>query len=160
MKQEYYDYLLDTNICIYYINACWKKEEKWTSQEKLVFNEIKALKETANLYMSEATWGELVCGAEKSSNRERNLARYRTFKKVIPALSVDNENWELFAKIKATLQKKGKPMSDMDILIAATAKRYNLILVSSDADMKNLDYLKGELSIERENWIQKPSKGS
>ncbi len=45
-------------------------------------------------------------------------------------------------------------MSDMDTLIAATAKRYNLVLVSNDTGMKNMDFIKEELFIGRENWIQ------
>jgi predicted nucleic acid-binding protein len=43
-------------------------------------------------------------------------------------------------------------MADMDTISAATAKRYNLILATADADMKNLDYLKS-IAIARENWI-------
>ena len=48
-------------------------------------------------------------------------------------------------------RKIGKPISDMDILIAATAKRYNLILATNDSDFDNLDY-QSEIDIERENW--------
>jgi predicted nucleic acid-binding protein len=41
----------------------------------------------------------------------------------------------------------------MDIIIAATAKKYQLVLVTSDADMNNLDFLQSIL-IKRENWIK------
>ncbi|MCK5521729.1 MAG: hypothetical protein KAI83_01225 [Thiomargarita sp.] len=41
----------------------------------------------------------------------------------------------------------------MDILIAATAKRYNLVLATNDSDMDNLDFL-SETPIDRKNWIQ------
>jgi predicted nucleic acid-binding protein len=93
MKENYEGHLLDTNVCIAYINACAKERLKWTFEQKQVFE-----------------------------------------------------------KIKSELQKLGKPMADMDTIIAATAKRYNLILATADADMKNLDYLKS-IAIARENWI-------
>jgi len=38
--------------------------------------------------------------------------------------------WEVFVKIKAELSQIGRPIADMDLLIAATAKRYNLMLIS------------------------------
>jgi len=42
-------------------------------------------------------------------------------------------------------------MHPMDILIAATAKKYNLILVTNDSDFDNLDY-QSEIYIEKESW--------
>jgi len=153
MTEQYDGYLLDTNSCVYYLNTWRKKKIKWSPEEKLVFEIIERLKKDKTLYMSEATWGELVFGAEKSQNREKNLAKFRKFKEVVPALSVDGEVWEIFAKIKATLQRKGKSMDDMDILIAATAKKYNLVLVTNDADMDNLDYMT-EIYIAKENWAK------
>jgi predicted nucleic acid-binding protein len=58
-------------------------------------------------------------------------------------LSVDQEVWAIFGKI-------GKPISDMDMLIAATAKRYSLVLATNDSDLDNLDY-QSEIEIDREN---------
>jgi len=46
----------------------------------------------------------------------------------------------------------GKSIATMDLLIAATAKRYNLILALNDGDMKNLDFLV-ENCVERESWV-------
>jgi tRNA(fMet)-specific endonuclease VapC len=103
--------------------------------------------------MSEATLGELLFGAEKSQNQTKNLKRIEILKNVVSPLPVDQEVWEIFAKIKAELQKLGKPIDDMDILIAATAKKYKLVLVTSDADMNNLDFLQSIL-IKRENWTK------
>jgi predicted nucleic acid-binding protein len=66
-------------------------------------------------------------------------------------LSVDQEVWAIFGKIKAIQRKIGKPISDMDMLIAATAKRYSLVLETNDSDLDNLDY-QSEIEIDRENW--------
>jgi predicted nucleic acid-binding protein len=153
MKDSDNEYLLDTNVCIAYINACAKQESKWNLEQRQVFEKIESIKISLTLCMSEATLGELLFGAEKSQNTAKNLKRIEIFQSVVSALPVDVEVWQLFGQIKAELQKLGKPMADMDTIIAATAKRYNLILATADADMKNLDYLKS-LTITRENWIK------
>jgi tRNA(fMet)-specific endonuclease VapC len=154
MKDSDNEYLLDTNVCIAYINACAKQESKWTLEQKQVFQKIESIKTSITLCMSEATLGELLFGAEKSQNTAKNLKRIEIFQSVVSALPVDVEVWQFFGQIKAELQKLGKPMADMDTIIAATAKRYNLILATADADMDNLDHLKS-LTIARENWIKK-----
>ena len=44
-------------------------------------------------------------------------------------------------------------MPDIDLLIASTAKRYRLVLVTNDKHMALLDCL-SELFVERNNWAQ------
>ena len=44
---------------------------------------------------------------------------------------LDLEVWEIFGQIKAELQKLGKPIDDMDILIAATAKNISWCLLAT-----------------------------
>jgi len=143
--------LLDTNVCIIYMNARARAEKKRTLVQKQVFDKFESIKGNVTLCMSEATLGELLFGAEKSQNQAKNLKRIEILKNVVSPLPVDQEVWEIFGKIKAELQKLGKSMDDMDILIAATAKKYQLVLVTSDADMNNLDFLQS-ISIKRENW--------
>jgi len=46
----------------------------------------------------------------------------------------------------------GKPIADMDLLIAATAKRYALVLATNDSNLDNLDFLT-KTTIDRENWV-------
>ncbi|MDM8562497.1 type II toxin-antitoxin system VapC family toxin [Candidatus Marithioploca araucensis] len=147
------EYLLDTNNCVYYLNAWRKKKEKWSPEEKQVFETIEAIKKDTTLYMSEATFGELIFGAEKSQNKTKNLERVEIFREGVPSLTVDQEVWKIFGKIKAELSQVGRIIPDMDILIAATAKRYNLVLATNDSDMDNLDFL-SETPIDRKNWIQ------
>jgi predicted nucleic acid-binding protein len=135
------------------MNACAKAEKRrtLTLKQQQVLEKFKSIKGKATLCMSEATLGELLFGVEKSQNQTKNLKRIEILKNVVSPLPVDQEVWEFFGK--AELQKFGKPVDDMDILIAATAKKYELVLVSSDADMDNLDFLQSIL-IKRENWIK------
>jgi len=55
--------------------------------------------------------------------------------------------------MKAELSRFGRSIEDMDLLIAATAKRYDLMLTSNDTDMDNLDFLVKN-RVERESWAQ------
>ncbi|MGK5095113.1 PIN domain-containing protein [Deltaproteobacteria bacterium TL4] len=99
------------------------------------------------VYFSEATWGELIFGAERSQKRESNLLRIRLFQKAVPSVSIDQEIWSIFGQTKALLSLQGKVVPDMDLLIASTAKRYELTLVSNDQHMQSLP-----ASFLWENW--------
>ncbi|RKZ44230.1 MAG: hypothetical protein DRQ41_03280 [Gammaproteobacteria bacterium] len=123
--------LLDTNICIAYMNACAKAENKRTLKQQQVFEKFESIKGNVTLCMSEATLGELLFGAEKSQNKTKNLKRIEILKNVVSPLLVDLEVWEIFGQIKAELQKLGKPIDDMDILIAATAKNISWCLLAT-----------------------------
>ena len=72
--------------------------------------------------MSEATLGELLFGAEKSQNKTKNLQIMAILKNVVLPLPVDQEVWGIFAQMKAELQKLGKPIDDMDLIIRSQLK--------------------------------------
>lgn len=59
----------------------------------------------------------------------------------------DIETIEKACEIHADLKKKGTPIQEADILIAATAITRGLILVSNDSDMLRVS----EISLE--NWL-------
>lgn len=145
--------LLDTNICVNYLNALRKKAEKRSVEEQRVFEKIEQIKDTVDLYLSQAVVAELRFGAEKSQNREKNLKRIASLKEAFPELKIDDEVWDNYVRIKAELSIIGRSIHDMDLLIAATAKRYNLLLVSNDKDMNNLDFLVKN-RLKRESWIE------
>lgn len=153
MKQKVDGYLLDTNNCIYYSNALKKLAERRSMAEKRVVQVINSIRSNTTLYMSEATLGELIFGAENSQRKEYNLEQIDIFKQAILPLSADQEVWAIWGKMKALLKKAGKPIANMDLLIAATAKRYDLILATNDSNLDNLDFLT-EIRVERENWAQ------
>ncbi|MGD1703844.1 PIN domain-containing protein [Okeania sp. SIO2F4] len=55
---------------------------------------------------------------------------------------------EKAAEIHIDLRRKGRPIQDADILIAATAIIHNLTLVSNDSDMSRVE------EINLENWLE------
>jgi tRNA(fMet)-specific endonuclease VapC len=65
--------------------------------------------------------GELVYGAYKSSQSRENLDRIDEFSESNVIIGSDVETARLYGEIKFGLQKKGRPIPENDIWIAAIA---------------------------------------
>lgn len=129
-------YLLDTNICIYFING------------KVVVKENFLKAGINNLAISQISLAELYYGAHLSTNPEKNIKTILTFKENINMLSLDEESADIFGKTKSNLKKKGQIISDMDILIASIAISNDLILVTNNTkEFNRIDQLR------LENWV-------
>jgi tRNA(fMet)-specific endonuclease VapC len=120
-------YLLDTNTCIYYLNA---------TNPGLARRLLKA--GPGALAISALTVGELHLGAARSSRREANRARLSTFFRELAVLSFDRLCGEHFGRLKANLLGRGRPIPDFDIAIAATAIANGCTLVSTDRHMEEI----------------------
>ncbi len=93
-------YLLDTNICAYFLNGKFDLEVKI---DKVGFE---------NCVVSEITIAELKYGVEKSTLKEKNRKTLETFQTkfgVIPIFPV----LDIYAKEKARLKTKGKILDDL-----------------------------------------------
>lgn len=129
-------YLLDTNICAYFLNG------KFHLEEKIDKVGVK------NCFVSEITIAELKYGVAKSVHKEKNQKVLETFEAqfdilpIFPALDV-------YATEKARLKVKGKILDDFDLLIGAIAIVNNLILVTRN--VSDFDRLKG---IQIEDWTK------
>ena len=130
-------YLLDTNICIYFLKGLFE-----------LYNKIEQAG-IENCFISEITVAELKFGAENSSiptkNRE-TIDKFLSNFTILPIIT----SLDIYAKEKTRLRKKGKPLDDFDLLIGATAVSNNLILVTKNiSDFDRLD------SIKIEDWTSK-----
>ena len=68
--------------------------------------------------------------------------------RIYPVLYLDDlEIIETACRIHANLKKKGRPIQDADVLIAATAITRGLVLVSNDSDMGRVE------GVRLENWV-------
>ncbi len=120
-------YLLDTNICIYFLKGQFG-----------LHNKIKEIGEE-NCLLSEITIAELKFGAENSVQKEKNrknIAEFQTKFDILPIFPA----LDIFAKEKARLKTKGRILDDFDLLIGSTAIANNLTLVTknvSDFDRLN-----------------------
>jgi len=129
-------YLLDTNICIYFLKGQYKLD---------MLLEQAGVK---NCFISEVTVAELKFGAENSQQVDRNRKVVEDFINsftIIPIFSA----LDVYAKEKARLRKNGIPLDDFDLLIGATAIANDLILVSRNvSDFNRIE------KIRVENWIE------
>ena len=78
------------------------------------------------------TFGELLYGAEKSTNKENSLAIINGFISdlQIDILGLNQEIMQIYAKTKTSLEETGKRLDEFDLLIAATAVFHSLSLAT------------------------------
>ena len=129
-------YLLDTNICIYFLKGQFD-----------LYDKIKKIGEN-NCVLSEVTIAELKYGVENSIQKEKNRKNLEEFQAkfnilpIFPAL-------DIYAREKSKLKTKGKILDDFDLLIGATAIFNNLILVT-----RNISDFNRMEKIQIEDWTQ------
>ncbi|MGC4231797.1 MAG: type II toxin-antitoxin system VapC family toxin [Niabella sp.] len=120
-------YLLDTNICIYFIKGQFNLHRK-----------IRAAGEE-NCLLSEITVAELKYGIENSIQKEKNRKNIEAFIAkfdILPIFPV----LDIYAKEKARLKTKGRILDDFDLLIGTTAIFNSLTLVTKNiSDFDRLD---------------------
>lgn len=112
-------YLLDTNICIYYIKGLYDLKSK--------FEEVGP----ENCFISEITLAELKFGVAKSEAKKKNQKALENFLSGIQILPIFPA-LDIYAEEKARLQKAGKIIDDFDLLIGATAVSFDLTMVTNN----------------------------
>ncbi len=128
-------YLIDTNICVYYIKGLFHLQEK--------FAEIRA----ENLYISEITIAELKYGIENSSKKQENKKTVDKFINSIQVVPIIG-SLDIYAKEKAKLKKKGRLIDDFDLLIGSSAIANDMVLVT-----RNVKHFNRLSEINIENWV-------
>lgn len=114
-------YILDTNICIHIIR----------SKNKNVIERFKT-ELYSGLCISAITLAELEYGVRHSSNPARNETALIRFLSPLDILPFDRDAaWE-YGNIRDSLVRRGIPIGSLDMLIAACAKAYDLILVTNN----------------------------
>lgn len=78
------------------------------------------------------TFGELLYGAEKSTNKENSLAIISSFISdlQIDILGLNQEIMSVYAKTKKSLEEAGKRLDEFDLLIGATASFHSLSIAT------------------------------
>ena len=130
------NYLLDTDICIFYLKGKFGIEEKITSIGR------------ENCFVSEITIAELMFGAYngdnfvKHQNDHIKVLSVATLKHVFESLAT-------YGKEKARLRKAGHSIPELDLLIATTAVHHHMTLVTNNT--KHMNRIEG---IQLENWTR------
>jgi len=128
--------MLDTNIVIYTMkNRPPALREAFKKQD-------------GRLCISSITYMELVFGAERSSNPERNMRSLDGFVARMEVLPLDDSAAAHAGQIRAELAKQGTPIGPYDQLIAGHARALGLVLVTNNE--REFSRVAG---LRLENWI-------
>ena len=82
--------------------------------------------------ISSVTWGELVFGAERSSQPERNLADIEGLAARLDIAPFDAQAAVHFGQVRAELYRDGKPIGPYDMMIAGHVRALGLVLVTNN----------------------------
>ena len=113
-------FLLDTDTCIYALR-----------QDEIVLRRMLAQRR-ADVMVSVITEAELRTGAAKSSAPGKTARLVENFLKPLTVLEYTSEDAAAYARIRAKLERAGKPIGPLDTLIAAQAVGRKLTLVSNN----------------------------
>ncbi len=131
------DYLLDSNHASPLVTLSHPLREK-------VLSEI----DNGNTFaLSVPVLTETLFGLHMLPSADRSITEWARLRHGIICYQVDESDAEIAATLQASLRKKGWQLETVDALIAATALRYKLVLLTSDRDFSAI------LELKRENWL-------
>ena len=131
-------YMLGTNICIYAIKH--KPERVLLRLQE---------HDPSEICISSVTYAELVHGVEKSQAIERNRVSLALLLANIEIMNFDALAAESYGKIRADLEKAGKPIGPLDMMIAGHAKALGYVVVTNNT--KEFERVEG---LKFENWTE------
>jgi predicted nucleic acid-binding protein len=126
-------YLVDTNI----VSAAMRDEidlETW----------LDSLAEGSRLITCTIVRGEILFGIARLPEGRRRIDLERKAQQVFAALPCEpirKETGDRYAEVKAACQRKGLPLDENDLWVAATALALGATLVSRDSDFAQVDGL-------------------
>lgn len=84
---------------------------------------------------------ELYEGVFRSNNPAGNETILKDFLTGVTVLGIDEEVCIIFGREMARLRQVGMTVGDLDLLIAATALRHDLTLLTADRDFERVEHL-------------------
>lgn len=103
---------------------------------------VASLSEIEQTFTPSIAVGELFYGAFKSEQAERNLRKLRDFVLASTILSVTAETAEIYGRVKNQLGRRGRPIPENDIWIAAIALEHDLELAARDVHFGEVEGLR------------------
>ena len=112
-------YLIDSDVCI-----------KAMGKERVSLMNVLNGMRPDGLAISVVTYGEVTEGVLYSNQRAVNQQRWRDFVAGFDVIDVTLEIAEVWADIRGFLRKQGNIVPDNDLLIASTALRFGMAVVT------------------------------
>ncbi len=129
-------YLLDTNVCVVYLNG-----RSASVRDRLLATPAE------EIAVCSVVKAELFYGAFRSNNPKRTLERQQAFLSRFVSLPFEDESALLAGQIRAKLASAGNPIGSYDLQIAAISLANNLILVTHNT--REFDRVEG---LQIEDW--------
>jgi tRNA(fMet)-specific endonuclease VapC len=123
-------FLLDTNII-----SAWLEKDKSIAQK---------IDNAAQVFIPIIVIGEMHYGAQYSTKVDYNISNISKVISYYTILPIDENACKHYGIIKSSLRKKGKPIPENDIWIAALALQHNLVLITRDNHFKEIENLQIE----------------
>lgn len=123
--------LLDTSVLVDLLRGDGAVEER--------------LSASGEFFTSVVAVGELIYGAHRSGQHRRNRAAVDRLLADLTVLPCDRLTAEVYARLKDDLRRRGRPVPENDLWIAATAVQHGATLVSRDDHFAEI----GELEHDR-----------
>lgn len=120
-------FALDTNI----VSA-------WLKGESSIADKIDTAE---SVFLSVIVVGELYYGAGFSLQVAKNTQDIKKITERYPLLSIDEDTTVIYGSIKTGLRKKGKPIPENDIWIAAITIQNDLTLATRDSHFNEIEGL-------------------
>ena len=125
-------FLVDTSVIISYLR-----------RDQRIIDDLRS-RRREGLAVSAISVGELYEGVflalpPHATEAEGILAG---FLREVSVLAIDEEIGRIFGRERARLRQAGRPMNDLDLLIASTALHHDLTLLTSDRDFERLGNLR------------------
>jgi len=126
-------YLLDTNTASHMIRKDNQAVDQWRAKVAI-----------SELAVSTVTEGELRFGAARVPQALRLRAAIEEYLLDVTVLPWDSNAAREYGELRASLERDGRTIGSLDMMIAAHALALGFILVSSDSAFKRIKRLKVE----------------
>lgn len=114
-------FLLDTNTCIGHL----------TGRSRNTTDRLRALSPD-EIVLCSVVKAELLAGAWKSSRTKDNLVLLARFFEPFASLAFDDLAADVCGRLRADLERQGRPIGPNDLLIASIAVAHGLVVVTSN----------------------------
>ncbi|MDR1361006.1 MAG: type II toxin-antitoxin system VapC family toxin [Rickettsiales bacterium] len=130
-------YMLDTDTCSYIIR-----------QNPIVISNYKKRENENTICISSITKDELLFGA-KINNSSKLTQAISNLLQMVSVMDFTSDSADSSSDIRAHLQKQGKPIGEMDCLIAGCAISHNAVLITN-----NTKHYAKIPNLQIENWSE------
>lgn len=131
-------FMLDTDICSYVIRGTSAALDERIREQ-----------EPGALCMSVVTRAELLYGVRRKAGAARLERLVSAFLERVPSLPWSDDCAEHYAEIRAGTERRGQPIGNLDLMIAAHARALGLVLVSNNE--RHFGYVP---RMKLENWAR------